>query len=159
MSNDWVDDIHAMHSKFGVHEWVKNNMDNPRIMSEFMKFRMNFIREEFNETINAAKNENAEEIVDGLIDICVVAIGTLDAFGVDAYKAWDEINRANMSKEPGIKESRPNPLGLPDLMKPDGWVGPSHENNHGIFDKLFIKDAEIVKKLKEMHEIGDITKS
>ena len=27
MSNDWVDDIHAMHSKFGVHEWVKNNMD------------------------------------------------------------------------------------------------------------------------------------
>ena len=159
MSNDWVDDINSMHKKFGVHDWVKKNMDNPRIMSEFMKFRMNFIREEFNETINAAKNENAEEIVDGLIDICVVAIGTLDAFGVDAYKAWDEINRANMSKEPGIKESRPNPLGLPDLMKPDGWVGPSHENNHGIFDKLFIKDAEIVKKLKEMHEIGDITKS
>jgi len=35
-----------------------------------------------------------------------------------------------MSKEPGVKESRPNPLGLPDLIKPEGWEGPNHEDNH-----------------------------
>ena len=74
---------------------------------------------------------DAEEVVDGLIDLCVVAIGTLDALGVDPYKAWDEVHKANMAKEVGVKPTRPNPLGLPDLVKPEDWVGPSHKGNHG----------------------------
>ncbi len=41
-----------------------------------------------------------------------------------------------MAKERGIKPGRPNPLGLPDLMKPEGWVAPSHEGNHGIMDRI-----------------------
>jgi len=53
------------------------------------------------------------------------------AIGVDANAAWDQVYKANMSKEVGIKEGRPNPLGLPDLVKPEGWKGPSHEGNHG----------------------------
>ena len=76
-------------------------------------------------------NMDAEEIVDGLIDLCVVAIGTLDAFGVNANKAWDEVLKANMNKRVGVKETRPNPLGLPDLMKPADWKAPSHEGNYG----------------------------
>ena len=81
--------------------------------------------------------EDNEEIVDGLIDLCVVAIGTLDAFGVDAHKAWDEVLKANMNKEVGEKPERPNPLGLPDLVKPKGWKAPSHEGNHGCLDYTF----------------------
>ena len=46
--------------------------------------------------------------------------------GIDAHKAWHEVHKANMSKEVGVKESRPNPLGLPDLIKPEGWKAPSH---------------------------------
>jgi len=79
---------------------------------------------------------DSEEIVDGLIDLCVVAIGTLDAFGVDPYKAWDEVLRANMAKEVGVKPTRPNPLGVPDLIKPDNWEAPSHEGNHGKLNDL-----------------------
>jgi fructose-1,6-bisphosphatase/inositol monophosphatase family enzyme len=86
---------------------------------------------------HAAKNNDAEEIVDALIDLCVVAIGTLDAYGVNAYKAWDEVHAANMSKEVGIKASRPNPLGLPDLVKPEGWTAPSHKGNHGLVAKIY----------------------
>jgi len=37
-----------------------------------------------------------------------------------------------MTKEVGIKASRPNPLGLPDLIKPEGWQPPSHQGNHGL---------------------------
>jgi predicted HAD superfamily Cof-like phosphohydrolase len=80
--------------------------------------------------------KDAEEIVDGLIDLCVVAIGTLDAFGIDAYKAWDEVHQANMSKEVGVKKERPNPLGLPDLVKPEGWINPSHGGNHGLLNNI-----------------------
>ena len=88
------------------------------------------------ETVKAFAQNDPEEIVDGLIDLCVVAIGTLDAFGVDPYKAWDEVLEANMAKEVGIKESRPNPLGVPDLIKPNDWKAPSHKGNHGKFNNI-----------------------
>lgn len=131
---DWVKDINEMHAKFGVHDWVANELENNNEWSrlnKFLDFRIKFLQEELDETRKAVTEKDAEEIVDGLIDLCVVAIGTMDAFGVDAHKAWDAVHKANMAKEPGVKESRPNPLGLPDLVKPEGWEGPSHEDNHG----------------------------
>ena len=133
MSENWVQDINDMHRKFGVHDWVSKQLGagDKEKLQEFLKFRIKFLQEELGETANAVDVKDPEEIVDGLIDLCVVAIGTMDAFGIDAQKAWDEIHNANMSKEPGVKESRPNPLGLPDLIKPEGWKGPSHRENHG----------------------------
>ena len=121
-----------MHQKFGVHAWVsKEEKSDWNKLAKFMQFRIAMMQEELDETKQAVNDKNQEEIVDGIIDLCVFAIGTLDVFGIDAHKAWDEVYRANMSKEVGVKESRPNPLGLPDLIKPEGWEGPSHEGNHG----------------------------
>jgi len=126
----WVKDIEDMQDKFGVRKWVEDPK-NKEHLKTFLDFRIDFIREELEETEAALVNMDGEEIVDGLIDLCVVAIGTLLAFGVDADKAWDEVHKANMSKEIGIKKERPNPLGLPDLAKPEGWQPPSHKGNHG----------------------------
>ena len=135
MSNDWVDDINAMHQKFGVHDWFRNELKkDPNKLKEFLEFRMKMVQEEVDETNEAIQHKDPEEIVDGLIDICVFAIGTLDAFGVDAYAAWDQIYNANMMKKVGVKEGRPNPLGLPDLIKPDNWENPSHKDNHGMLN-------------------------
>jgi len=131
--NDWANDIYMMHNKFGVKEWFEANKDNNVMMREYLNFRLNMVREELDETRDAFTKGDPEEIVDGLIDLCVFAIGTLDVFGVDAHKAWDAVYEANMAKSPGIKEGRPNPFGLPDLIKPDGWNAPSHEDNHGDF--------------------------
>ena len=129
MSKDWVNDISIMHRKYATNVAVRR-MDK-ETLKEFLSFRLKFLDEELQETLNAVKSGDPEEVVDGLIDLCVVAIGTLDAFEVDAYKAWDEVLKANMKKIIGVKEERPNPLGLPDLIKPDGWTPPSHEGNHG----------------------------
>ena len=123
-----------MHRKYGVPAAIEQ-MDG-ETLSQFFEFRMDFIREEFVETWQAYQNRDAEEMVDGLIDLIVVAAGTLDLFGVDSQKAWDQVLDANLSKEVGIKPGRPNPLGLPDLMKPEGWKAPSHENNHGRFSEI-----------------------
>lgn len=152
---DWAQDIYMMHNKFGVREWFEKNKDNKELMAEYLTFRLNMCLEELLETANASGldlgiNEdgkfaffgdpdiaetNPEEIVDGLIDLCVFAVGTLDVFGVDANKAWDEVLKANVSKHPGVKLGRPNPFGLPDLLKPDGWEAPSHAGNHGDLNK------------------------
>ena len=133
MSINWVKDIHQMQTKYKTREWVENN---PEKLKEFLKFRVAFLQEELDETREAYMIGDAEEVVDGLIDLCVVAIGTLDAFGVDPYKAWDEVLKANMQKEVGKKSTRPNPLGVPDLVKPDDWKAPSHKGNHGKFNDI-----------------------
>lgn len=137
MSRDWVKDITDMHAKFGVHEWLVKNSDNKKLMNQYLRFRIDMLQEEMTETDDAVFDQDPEEIVDGIIDLCVFAIGTLDVMGVDGHAAWDEILRANMSKNPGVKEGRPNPLGLPDLIKPEGWKGPSHEGNHGMLSDIF----------------------
>ena len=127
--SDIFKDMNGMHMKYMV-PVVVNRM-NKEMLAKFLAFRLECCQEELDETKAAFNDKNAEEVVDGIIDLCVFAIGTLEVFGVDANKAWDEVYRANMSKEVGIKEGRPNPLGLPDLVKPEGWKGPSHEGNHG----------------------------
>ena len=136
MSYIWPEDMNNMHSKYGVHEVIKN-MDSD-MLRNFLKFRCECIQEEVDELLDAVhgKTVDAEETVDALIDICVFAIGTLDLFNVNAGDAWDEVLQANMKKEIGVKKERPNPFGLPDLIKPEGWEAPNHEGNHGLFDEL-----------------------
>jgi len=149
----WVKDINEMHTKFGVHP-VINGLDKDKLLT-FLKFRLDFLQEELDEMASAtreledmmtseihpmARDANslkaADDIVDALIDLCVVAIGTLDAFGVDAHKAWDRVHGKNMQKNAGVNANRPNPLGLPDLIKPEGWTPPSHADNIGLLKKI-----------------------
>jgi hypothetical protein len=132
MSRNWVWDMENMHTKYGVREVVEK-FDKEKLQ-KFLEFRINFLQEELDEMKNA---KNADDVVDALIDLCVVAIGTLDAYQVDALTAWDRVLEANMSKEVGVKATRPNPLGLPDLIKPEGWTAPTHVDNVGLLNKIY----------------------
>ena len=140
MSKNWFHDMKVMHQKYGVNKWMQAEMQSDvdwRKINKFMQFRLGMMQEELDETKKAFEQKDAPEMVDGIIDLCVFAIGTLEVFGVDAEKAWDEVYSANLSKEVGIKEGRPNPLGLPDLVKPKGWEGPVHEDNCGNISDSF----------------------
>ena len=140
MSKNWFHDMKVMHQKFGVNKWMQAEQQSDvefKRLNKFMQFRLAMMQEELDETKKAFEEKDAPEMVDGMIDLCVFAIGTLEVFGVDASEAWDEVYKANMSKEAGIKEGRPNPLGLPDLMKPDDWQGPVHEDNCGNISDSF----------------------
>jgi len=132
MSDNWAEDIAEMHDKYGVLQKVQE-FDNEKL-NKFLQFRIKFLEEEMNELKTA---KTADDVVDALIDLCVVAIGTLDLFEVSANIAWDRVHEANMNKMVGIKESRPNPLGLPDLIKPEGWTAPSHKDNVGLLGSIF----------------------
>jgi predicted HAD superfamily Cof-like phosphohydrolase len=134
MSKDWVSDIIKMHDHYGIKEKI-DKFDNEKLKL-FLTFRINFLIEELTELQEAEREMNTEEVVDALIDLCVVAIGTLELFDIDAHKAWDTVHAANMNKMVGVKESRPNPLGLPDLIKPSDWKPPSHSGNHGKLNSL-----------------------
>ena len=131
MNSKWVNDISKMHDQYGVNDIVQSY--GPDMLKHFLDFRIKFLEEELNELKTAT---NADDVVDALIDQCVVAIGTLNALNVDIDKAWDRVWNANMEKQVGVKSTRPNSLGLPDLVKPEGWVAPSHADNIGLLSKL-----------------------
>ena len=144
VNSKWVGDIANMHKKFGVNA-VMRTMDREKLEA-FLKFRIDFLQEELDEMRKALvdyqggtlKGEKAaDDTVDALIDLCVVAIGTLNAFEVNADEAWNRVHTKNMEKQVGIKESRPNPLGLPDLIKPEGWTAPTHADNVGMLSKVY----------------------
>jgi hypothetical protein len=132
MSKDWVADVREMHSKFGVYP-VVDRMTYEEVV-EYLKFRIKMVEEELVETRDAKDDEG---VVDGLIDMTVFVIGTLDLMGVDVHRAWDVVHAANMAKEPGVNPNRPSQWGFPDLVKPDGWRPPSHAGNTGTIGDIW----------------------
>ena len=142
VETNWVHDIAAMHTKFGVNPVIRE-LDAEKLRT-FLKFRIDFLQEELDEMAEATSNpeyskpgDRAEDIVDALIDLCVVAIGTLNAFDVNSFEAWNRVHAKNMEKNAGVNPNRPNPLGLPDMIKPAGWTSPTHADNVGLLSKLF----------------------
>lgn len=128
-------DIHKMHDKYDFHNSVAN-LDKQSLL-EFLQFRAAFLQEELNELYTAINKEDAEEVVDALVDLTVVAVGTLDLFDVDFEKAWKEVLQANLNKRVGQKASRKNNNGFPDLIKEPTWKKPNHSDNYGKLTEIF----------------------
>lgn len=130
LEGDWVGDVHDLYTKAGVSTIVRS-LTNAQL-KDYLKFRLDMLQEELDEARKAFEEKDADGVVDAIIDLSVFAIGTLDAFEVDAYEAWARVHEANMAKEPGVKPGRPNPWKFPDLLKPEGWQAPSHHDNVGL---------------------------
>lgn len=132
-----IGDIKKLNKLYQINKFISKASDNEKL--HYLEFRAKFVQEELNELFDAIKYEEPDEVVDAFIDIIVIALGSLDAFDVDIKKAWKRVHHANMQKEIGVKDTRPNPLGLPDLVKPEGWQSPQHYDNIG---KLNFLDKE-----------------
>lgn len=123
-----IEDIEHLTTKYGF--------DQEKLDIAKLYFRGKLLEEEFDEYLLAVRDRDAEGTVDALVDLTVVALGTLAIIGVDIQKAWNEVHKANMAKERGIKPGRESSGGF-DLIKPPGWTGPDHSGNHGRLKALF----------------------
>ena len=162
LKSEWLSDINDMHYKFGATEWVENMYysKNYKILNDFLAFRLDFLEEEFEETQAAFLNKDHKEVVDGLIDLIVIAIGTLDLFKCDADVVWNKIHHSNMAKEPGANKSRKNPFGLPDMVKPEGWKSPNiTKEDCGILFDIFESEKEKLQTLKEKRDLNNELKN
>ena len=66
---------------------------------------------------------------DALIDLCYFAIGGLVKLGLDEEQAqacFDAVHRANMTKKPGIKDTRPNDGSIVDAIKDENFQDPTN---------------------------------
>ena len=67
--------------------------------------------------------------VDALIDLCYFAVGGLVKLGLDedqAQDCFDAVHRANMTKKPGIKDTRPNDGSIVDAIKDENFQDPTN---------------------------------
>ena len=62
------------------------------------KLRIDLIKEELEELIQAMNDKNLLEVADALTDILYVTYGAGHAFGIDLDKCFDEVQNSNMSK-------------------------------------------------------------
>ena len=62
------------------------------------KLRIDLIKEELSELMEAMKNKDLLEVADALTDILYVTYGAGHAFGIDLDKCFEEIQNSNMSK-------------------------------------------------------------
>jgi predicted HAD superfamily Cof-like phosphohydrolase len=66
--------------------------------SDTLRLRIDLIREELDELVDAIGDENLVEVADALTDILYVTYGAGHAFGIDLDKCFEEVQASNMSK-------------------------------------------------------------
>ena len=87
------------------------------------KLRVNLIKEELDELIEAMNKKDLVEVADALTDILYVTYGAGHAFGINLDDCFEEVQSSNMSKL--AKDGRPiyNDKGKvmkgPNYFKPD----------------------------------------
>lgn len=99
-------------------------LDKIDFSDEMRMLRIRLLEEEFEEYINAEDRDDLVEIVDGLLDVIVIAWGTLLSYiGPNATKAAAiEVARSNLEKV--IGEGLPLFREDGKIIKPEGWRPP-----------------------------------
>lgn len=107
-----------------------NEIKFPELMSHipfihpYISHRMEMIKEEVKELHDAVAVADKEQMIDALVDIVYVAIGTARMCGFDFNKHWEEVHKCNMKKVRGVSK-RGHDF---DVCKPLGWQEPNHKS-------------------------------
>jgi predicted HAD superfamily Cof-like phosphohydrolase len=121
--NFW--DVGAFHERFGLRHLNGQDRGGPvEIDEELMEFRIGFLKEELDEFIEASETMDHAGMADALIDLVYVAMGTAHMFGYPWDKLWDDVQRANMSKERATEATQSARGTTYDVIKPAGWQPP-----------------------------------
>ena len=104
---------------FGQEVKNKPSFSNDKIN----KLRIDLIKEELEELIEAMNNKDLLEVADALTDILYVTYGAGHALGINLDKCFDEVQNSNMSKLDDNGKPIYNDAGKvmkgPDYFKPD----------------------------------------
>jgi len=120
---DLLKDIDNFHKKYGFEKNEKVDIpDN----NELINFRTAFLMEELAEYTNAITKKDAAGALDALVDIVYIALGTAWLFNLPFEKAWNEVQKANMSKIRAKDKTGKRGTKF-DVIKPKDWKAPNIE--------------------------------
>lgn len=113
-------DILAFHQKFGL----LYGGPTRALPVELATFRQRFMQEELDEYCEADAHGDKAKMLDALVDLVYVALGTAHLHGFNFDEAWRRVHLANMAK---VRVERPEDSkrgsGF-DVVKPPGWTPP-----------------------------------
>jgi predicted HAD superfamily Cof-like phosphohydrolase len=115
--NNMMKDLEDFHTKFGL----EGNAHPGSLNSELQAFRNKFIGEELDEYLKAVYTNDLEGMLDGLVDLTYVVLGTAYLHGFDFNEAWRRVHAANMKKQRVEKASDSKRDSEYDVIKPKGW--------------------------------------
>tara|TARA_R100000664_G_scaffold262_9_gene752 strand:- start:3686 stop:4141 length:456 start_codon:yes stop_codon:yes gene_type:complete len=118
-----IKDIDSFHKKF---KFEKNDKVGIPDNNELVNFRTSFLMEELAEYTNAITKKDSAAALDALVDIVYIALGTAWLFNLPFEKAWDQVQKANMSKIRTKSKSKKRGTSF-DVVKPKGWIAPDIE--------------------------------
>jgi predicted HAD superfamily Cof-like phosphohydrolase len=128
MSFDPLGDIEDFHVRFGLQQnnaIVPVGEERDHISPEEWDLRIRRLVDEVVETQVAHEENDDEEILDGLVDLMYIALGTAYRRGWDFAEAWKRVHVKNMLKERGAQHTSQYGSTY-DIVKPEGWTPPSH---------------------------------
>jgi len=125
-------DIESFHHKFRL-----DYGGPPRPLPfELAQFRIKFLQEELDEYAAAYEADDSlearEQMLDALVDLVYVALGTAYLHGFNFAEAWRRVQVANMSKV-RVERAEDSKRGSKfDVVKPEGWKPPCHLDLVGV---------------------------
>jgi predicted HAD superfamily Cof-like phosphohydrolase len=90
--------------------------------SDTIRLRIDLIREELDEFVDAIGNEDIVEVADALTDILYVTYGAGHAFGIDLEACFREVHASNMSK---LEDGKPIHRADGKVMKGKNYFAPN----------------------------------
>jgi predicted HAD superfamily Cof-like phosphohydrolase len=113
-------DVRDFHQAFG--QRIGEKPELPDLAERDL--RVNLLREEFREYIDAETDNNLIEVADALADIIYIACGTAVSYGIPLDDVFAEVHRSNMAKLVDGKVIRREDG---KVKKPEGWTAPDIE--------------------------------
>jgi hypothetical protein len=120
-----LEDMQAFSTKFQQPQ-VRVPGRVPEALNEHIDFRILLMQEELTETLEAFDNRDMTEVLDGLVDLVYVVLGTAHFLNLPFQEAWDEIHHSNMQKELTTEDTIGSAKRgyILDVIKPEGWRPP-----------------------------------
>lgn len=103
--------------------------------TETRKLRIKLLAEEFDEYVNAEKENDFIEVADALADLIYIACGTAATYGIPLNAVFEEVHRSNMAK---LVDGKPLKREDGKVIKPEGWTPPDIE---GVIKKQHEKNT------------------
>lgn len=82
------------------------------------------MQEELDEFVEAYQQQDHAKVLDALVDLVYVALGTAVMMGVDFNAAWTLVHEANMAKLRAKRAEESKRGTTYDVVKPPGWLAP-----------------------------------
>lgn len=131
----YFENVGEFHAKFGLPHAEDGAAPAPLDLSD-LAFRAGFMLEEISEFLRAASQNDLPKMLDALIDLTYVALGTAHLKHLPFDEGWEAVHQANMAKERagGADDPRSQRGHRLDVVKPAGWTAPDIE---GILRRRF----------------------